>query len=310
LGYLFSLLGALLFGANGAVTKVVVDAGITPLQLTQFRTLGCCLIAGAVLLVVDRGAFRIGWRQLGVMVLLGLFGVAILQSAYAAALSILPVGIALLFEYTAVLFVALIAFLFFREKVRTRLWVSIGLVLVGLAVVAQVWASSLDVVGVLFALLASASLTFYFLVGERQVGATSPLAVAFWTMLVASVFWAFFSGWWNIDPALLLSPRSLGGNLTAVVVPVWVPIAWNVVFGTFLAFLFSLLALGRLKATTAGIIAASEVIFAFAVAWAWLGESLEPVPLVGAAVVLVGIVLAQTARTNKVVDADLALVTE
>jgi drug/metabolite transporter (DMT)-like permease len=185
--------------------------------------------------------------------------------------------------------------------------VSIGLVLVGLAVVAQVWAGSLDVVGVLFALLASASLTFYFLVGERQVGATSPLAVAFWTMLVASVFWAFFSEWWTIDPALLLSNRSLGGNLAAVVVPVWVPIAWNVVFGTFLAFLFSLLALKRLKATTAGIIAASEVIFAFAVAWAWLGESLEPVPLVGAAVVLVGIVLAQTARKNKVVDADLAL---
>jgi len=43
------------------------------------------------------------------------------------------------------------------------------------------------------------------------------------------------------------------------------------------------------------------------VAWLWLGEELQPVQLLGAAVVLVGIVLAQTARAGKVVDADLAI---
>lgn len=307
MGYLFSLLGALLFGANGSVTKVVIEGGLTPLQLTQFRVLGCCLIAGAVLLVVDRTAFRLSGRQLIVMAILGVFGVAILQAAYAAAIQLLPVGIALLFEYTAVLFVALIAFLFLHEKVKARLWVAIVAVLIGLAVVAQVWASSLNLFGILMALLASASLTTYFLVGERQVGATSPLAVAFWTMLFASVFWAFFSGWWEVSPAVLATPASLGGNLASVVVPLWVPLALNVVFGTFLSFLFSFLALKHLTATAAGITASSEVIFAFAVAFLWLGEGLTPVQLIGAAVVLVGIILAQTARANKVVDADLAM---
>jgi len=299
LGYLFSLLGALLFGANGSVTKVVIEGGLTPLQLTQFRVLGCCIIAGAVLLVVDRRAFLLTRRQLVVMAVLGVFGVAILQASYAAAIQLLPVGIALLFEYTAVLFVALIAFLFLHEKVKARLWVAIVLVLVGLAVVAQVWASSLNGLGILLALVASASLTTYFLVGERQVGATSPLAVAFWTMLFASVFWAFFSGWWEVTPAVLTAPTMVG--------PLWVPLLVNIVFGTFLSFFFSFLALKHLSATAAGITASSEVIFAFAVAFLWLGEGLTPVQLVGAAVVLVGIVLAQTARANKVVDADLAL---
>ena len=59
-------------------------------------------------------------------------------------MQLLPVGIALLLEYLAVLLVALVAFFFFREKVKARLWAAIGLVLVGLAVVAQVWASTLD----------------------------------------------------------------------------------------------------------------------------------------------------------------------
>lgn len=307
MGYVFSLIAALLFGANGSVTKVVIEGGLTPLQVTQFRVVGCCIIAGAVLLITDRAAFRLSRRQVLVMAVLGVAGVAILQAGYAAALELLPVGIALLFEYTAVLFVAIIAFFFLREKVRARLWVAIALVLGGLAVVAEIWASELNLLGVVFALLAAAALTMYFLVGERQVGATSPLAVAFWTMLFASIFWAFFSGWWTLAPETLLTPVSLSGNLDAVIVPLWAPLAWNVIFGTFLSFYFSFLALKHLPATVAGITASSEIIFAFVIAWIWLGESLGVVQLVGAAVVLVGIVLAQTARANKVIDADLAI---
>ena len=307
MGYLFSALAALLFGANGSVTKVVIEGGLTPLQLTQFRVLGCCAISGLVLFFVDRAAFRVTRRQLLVMAVLGVLGVAILQASYAAAIELLPVGIALLFEYTGVLFVALIAYFFLHEQVRARLWIAIVCVLIGLAVVAQVWASSLNPLGIVLALVAALSLALYFLVGERQVGATSPLAIAFWTMGFASVFWAFLSGWWNLTPMALVAPVSLGGNLAAVTVPLWVPLAWNVVFGTFLSFLFSFLALRRLTATAAGITASSEVIFAFLVAWVWLGEGLNLVQLLGAAVVLVGILLAQTARANKVVDPDLAL---
>ena len=50
----------------------------------------------------------------------------------------------------------------------------------------------------------------------------------------------------------------------------------------------------------------SEVIFAFLVAWLWLGEGLDLVQIIGAALVLVGIILTQTARANKVIDAGLA----
>ena len=308
MGYVFGLLAALLFGANGSVTKVVLDSGLSPTQVTQFRTLGTFLIAGVVLLVVDRSGFRLPWKQVGVMAVLGVVGLALLQVTYAYAIQLLPVGIALLLEYLAVLIVALVAFIFFKERVKARLWVSIGCVIVGLTIVAQIWASHLDPLGVVMALAAAATLAIYFLVGERQVTATSPLAVAFWTSGFAALFWAFFSGWWNVDPAIVAKPVSLTGNLAGVVVPLGVPLAWLIVMGSFLPFLLSFSALGRLKATAGGIVASSEVIFAFVVAWLWLGEELSPLQLVGAAIVLAGIILAQTARPNKVVDADLALV--
>jgi drug/metabolite transporter (DMT)-like permease len=307
-GYLFALAAALLFGANGSLTKQIIEAGLTATQLTQFRTLGTAILAGALLLVFHRRGFLLRPRQLLVMAVLGVFGVALLQATYAFALSLMPVGITLLLEYTAVLMVALFAFFVFREKVKARLWVAIGLVLAGLAVVSRVWDSTLDPLGVLFAMIAAVTLAFYFLVGERQVGATSPLTVAFWTMTFATLFWAVFSGWWELRPSAFTSVMQVGGVVGDVQLPLIVPLVVTVVAGSFAPFLLSFYALKHLSATAAGIVASSEVIFAFLVAWLWLGEQLDLLQIAGAAVVLVGIVLAQTARSTKtVVDADLAL---
>ena len=308
MGFIYGLIAAVLFGAGGSVSKVVLESGLSPTQLTQFRTVGTCLIAGAALFVVDRSAFRLPLRQIGVMAVLGVVGVAALQATYAYAIQLLPVGIALLLEYLAVLIVAIVAFFFLKEKVKARLWVAIGFVLVGLAIVAQIWASDLNGLGVLMALAAAASLAFYFIVGERLVTATSPITVAFWTSGFAALFWAFFSGWWEINPRIFVELVSLSGSLSDLVVPLWMPLVWVIVLGSFLPFLFSFAALGRLKASQAGILASSEVIFAFAVAWIWLGEELNALQLVGAAVVLAGIALAQTSRQGRVVDADLAIV--
>jgi drug/metabolite transporter (DMT)-like permease len=307
MGYLFALLASALFGANGSVTKVVIEAGLTPLQLTLFRVLGTAVIAALLLLATNRRAFRVPRRTLLWLAVLGVTGVALLQATYAAALQLLPVGITLLIEYTASLMVALVAFFFLGERVRPRLWIAIGCVLAGLAVVAQVWSNTLNPVGVILAFAAAITLTIYFILGERQVSSTPPLVVAFWTMTFAALFWTAFSGWWAIEPAVFTHPVSLGGTLSAVVVPVWVPLLWNIVLGTFAPFWLSFQALKRMSATAAGIIATSEVIFAFAFAWFWLRETLNGIQIAGAAVVLVGIVLAQTSRSKSAIDADLAL---
>ncbi len=306
MGYFYGFLAALLFGANGSVAKLVLNSGLNPAQVTQVRTLGTALIAGVVLLVIDHRAFRIPWRQLGIMAVLGVVGLAVLQVTYAIAIDLLPVGIALLIQYLAVPAVALVGFLFLKEQVKARLWVAIGCVVVGLAVVAQVWASTLDPLGVVMALAAAATLAVYFIVGERQVTATSPLVVAFWTSLFATLVLAPFSGWWLVDLATLTKSVSLTGRLADVALPLWAPVAFLIVLGSFMPFVLSFSALGRLKATAGGIVASSEVIFAFVVAWLWLGEQLSVFQLAGAAIVLAGIVLAQTSRST-IIDADLAL---
>jgi drug/metabolite transporter (DMT)-like permease len=306
-GYVYGLLSALLFGANGTVAKLVMQQGVDPAALTFFRCLGAAALSGAVVLALDRRALRVPPRTLAGCALLGVVGVAAMQWLYATAIDLLPVGIALLLEYLGVPLVAVVAWLFLREHVLRRLWVAIALVIGGLAVVAQVGAGRLDPLGIGAALGAAAALAAYFLLGERGVANARPMVVAFWSMLSAAAFWALPSRWWELPPELLATPFSAGFGLS---VPVWAGLAWVIALGSFAPYVLSYQAIRRLGATRSGILAAAEVVFAFAIAWLWLDESLTPLQTVGAALVLGGILVAQTARPRSAapVEADLALV--
>jgi drug/metabolite transporter (DMT)-like permease len=295
-GASYALLGAVFFAINGSVAKVVIEAGFSPVQVTVMRSVMTAILAGAWLAITDRTHFRITRREVGGFALLGIGGLAMLQWLYAAAISMLPVGVALLIEYTAVIMVALTAWLVFKERVHPKLWVAIGSVLVGLAIVSQIWDSHLRPLGALCAFGGAAAYAFYFLAGERLVAKRPPMAVVFWAALFASAFWLAFSGWWTIDPQLFGARVSLTGSLDAVHVPLWVPLAWVLTLGSFAPFIFSFAALRHLQATAVGILASSEVLFAFAVAWVWLRETLTALQMAGAALVFVGIVVAQTAR--------------
>lgn len=298
-GYVAAFLAAFFFGSNGTVVKVVMASGISPEQLTFFRCATTALLAAVAVAVVDPGAgFRLSARDAGRTLALGIVGVACVQWFYAAAIQLLPVGIVLLIEYTAVLMVALVARFVFRERVKQRLWAAIGLVLVGLGVVAiQSGAGGgLNPLGAVLALAGAVSYATYFLLAERQLGTRHPLSVTFWSMLWASLLWAVLSGWWRIDPGVFTAPVSLDGNLSSIDVPLWLPLLWACTMGSFVPFALSYTALSYMPATSAGIIASSEILWAFAVAWAWLGEALSVGQLIGVCVVVVGIVLAQSAR--------------
>ncbi len=290
------MLAAALFGVNGSVSKVVIAAGVSPEQVTLMRVMATAILSGLWLTLAGRSQLAVTRRELAALALLGVGGLAMVQWLYAVAISKLPVGVALLFEYTAVVLIALTAWLVFGEQIGARLWWAIGAVLGGLAVVAQVWNSTLNPLGVIAGIGAAVAFAFYFLAGERGVARKHPLAVSFWAATFASAFWAVFSRWWDLDVGLLTRHVSLTGSLEAVDAPVWLPLAYVVTLGSFAPFVLLFMALRHTSATAVGIAASSEVLFAFVVAYFWLGEGLSLLQVAGSALVFAGIVVAQTAR--------------
>ncbi|MFM1954448.1 MAG: hypothetical protein RL118_639 [Actinomycetota bacterium] len=298
-GTALALLSTLLFGLNASTSKVVMAIGIMPGQLVGFRSMANAILAGLIVLFTRPQAFKVSGREIPALMAFGLIGVAIMQWAYSVSLQLLPVGIALLFEYTAIVWVPLVSYVIFKEKFKPRLWLGVVAVIAGLAVVSQIWAFSLNLVGVLAALLAAAGTTTYFIMGEHTQKDRDVFSTLFYTMLFSAAFWAALNPWWQIDLAKFAESVSLGGSLTEVEVPGWLILVWIGVAGSFLPMLFSYMAMRLLRPTLMGIISTAEVLYAFIFGFLWLGEKISGLQALGGVLVLAGIVIAQTARGDK-----------
>ncbi|MDP9318084.1 MAG: DMT family transporter [Actinomycetota bacterium] len=300
-GYLLVVSGAVLFSVNAGVSRVIQTAGVDSTTLTTVRCTGTAVVLLAV--VFARGEqLRIprGRREVARVLGFGITGVALVQWFYFVAIDRLPVGIALLLEYTAPVLVALCVRFVYHERVRSRIWLGIALSLGGLALVAEVWSGlALDGLGVLAGLGAAVSLATYFLLGERSVSAQSPLHVITEAFIVASVFWNLVQPATRIFDTDLTRPTSLGGTLDHLHAPVWLLLTSMVLLGTAVPFLAELTALQHLTATEVTLVGMLEPVGATVLGWTWFRQTLSPAQTAGVVAILVGIALAQTARVSR-----------
>ena len=302
LGAFFALVGALLFGLNASTSKVLIGSGVDPSVVVLFRSAATAILAAIVVAITNPRAFRITWREVPRMLLFGVVGVALMQWAYSQAVSNMQVGVALLIEYTAIIWVPLASWLIFKEKLKPRIWFSVGLVIAGLLVVSNIWNGGLNLTGVTFAFMAAAFLTLYFIMGEQAQKTRDTFSTLAYSMLVSTLFWLAFSPWQNFDTSRLAKTISLSGNLAAAAVPLWALLIWLAVMGSFVPMALSYRALHHMSATGAGIASTAETVFAFSFGFIWLNEQISGTQIAGGLLVLAGIILAQTARQQRNTD--------
>ncbi len=296
-GYAMVLVAAVLFGVNGAVSKVALASGLSSLRLTEARCAGACVGLALLAALREPASLRLRPREWRRLLLFGVVGVAWVQLFYFLAIHRLAIGIALLIQYLGPLLVAVWARTFGHERVRRRIWAALGLSLSGLVLMVQLWSGSgIDGLGVAFALVSAFVYATYLLLAEHAVADRDSVSLLAWGFLFATLFWTVVQPWWSFPVGVVGRTVSLQGHLAGWHLPVWALVLWVVVLGTIAPFSLIVGALRHVSATRVGIVAMLEPVTATVVAWVWLQESLAPVQLAGAAVVLCGIVLAQTAR--------------
>jgi len=286
---------ATLFAINGTVSKVILGSGISSGQLTVVRCAGAFVGLTLIAVATRPGSLRAHAGDLALLIALGI-GLAVVQWSFFFAIHRLDIGIALLIQYVAPILVALWARFVFHEHVRRRIWAALALSLAGLTLIVEIWhGGRLSGAGLAAAVLAAISYAMYVLVAERGVRRRDPISLSAWGFLFATIFWSVFAPWWTFPGRRVDDHVSLLGNLASTHVPLWLLMLWMVVLGAIVPFGLIVSALRHISATRAGITAMLEPVVAIVVAWAWLGESLQPVQLSGAALTLLGIGLAQTA---------------
>lgn len=301
LGYALVWSAVLLWSLNAVVAKVVLDsAGLSALRLAEVRSTGSALILVAAVAILRPAALRAGRRELVFLALFGVFGLAFVQLFYFVGIRRLEIGIALVIQYLAPVFVALWARFFVREPVRRRLWISIALSLLGLTLVVDLWGgSSLDGLGVAACLVTALAYAGYVLMAERSLASGRDVySLLAWGFAFSALFWAVAQPWWSFPLELVDGSVPLLGRFDGTSAPVWLLLAYVVVLGTVVPFVLFVSALHHVPATRVTIVAMLEPVLAAVIAWLWLEEELGASQILGGLVVLAGVVLAQTARPD------------
>jgi drug/metabolite transporter (DMT)-like permease len=288
----FAIVSSITFGGSGPFAKALIGAGFSPQQAAWLRILGAAVLLVPLVLVL-RGrtgvaAARRSWPQL---VLYGLTGIAGCQTLYFVAASRLPVGVAILLEFTGpVLVVGWLRFVRRAVVPRTAV-VGVGIALAGLACVVEVWSGmALDLLGLLAGLGAAACQATYFLLIDRLTGVADPLVMTAAGSVVGAVALSLVAVPWTAPVGVLAQSAPIGERSA----PAWMFAAWIILVSTIVAYLTGAAAVQRLSAAIGGAVAYVEVVAAALFAWILLDERLTGPQLIGGAIVLAGAFVAQS----------------
>lgn len=294
-GLLLAGVSAAAFSLSGVFASGLLATGWTPGSMVLVRVAVAALVVLPLGVLSLRGDWRPVRRNLGLIALYGAISVAGCQFAYFSAVQYMPVGPALLIEYTAPAAVVLWFWLRHGQRptgatVLGTLLAAAGLVLVlDLVGPGAGSGASTDPVGVAWALLAMLGVSTYFVINADLSTGLPPLALAAGGLTAATLVLALLGatglmplGWSTASPVY-------GGTA----VPWWLPVLGLGVVTAALAYVAGIAAGRLLGPRLASFVGLFEVVAAIGFAWLLLGELPRPVQLVGGVLILVGVVAVQ-----------------
>ncbi|MCZ4100607.1 EamA family transporter [Streptomyces sp. SID13666] len=285
-----ALASAFAFGGSGVAAKPLIEAGLDPLDVVWLRVAGAALIMLPVALR-HRALLR---QRPGLLAGFGLLAIAGVQTFYFAAISRIPVGVAILVEFLGP--ALLLGWVRFVQRRPVSRAAAIGVVLAvgGMASVVEVWSGlAFDAFGLLLAFGAACCQVSYFVLadhGTEGEDAPDPIAVIAFGLLIGAAVMTVVARPWGMNWAVLGHQAALGDKQ----VPAVLLVGWIVLVATVVAYLTGVLAVRKLTPQVAGVVACLEAVVGTVFAWILLGEHLGVPQIIGGTLVLAGAFVAQT----------------
>ncbi|SNS57148.1 EamA family transporter [Rhodococcoides kyotonense] len=295
-GLVLAVASSTSFGLSGPLAKSLLDAGWSAGAAVTARI----LIAAAVLVVPGVLALRGQWNLLSrnIVVILGYGAVAVAgcQLAYFNAVGYMPVGVALLIEFTSPVVVIGWMWLRHKQSPTVKTFGGAALAAVGLVLVLDlVSGASLDPVGVLWALGAMVGAAVYWIMSADESNGLPPLTLAAGGLLCGGTI-LLLAGLVGIVPFAATANDVVLADAT---LPWWVSILGLGVVTAALAYVCGIAAGRRLGSRLASFVGLTEVLSALVFAWLLLGETPRAIQIGGGVLILIGVVVVKMGETRE-----------
>jgi drug/metabolite transporter (DMT)-like permease len=287
----FAMASAASFGLSGSLARGLMDVGWSSAAAVSVRILLAAVVLAPLAVVQLRGRWDLLRRNLPLVGVYGLLAVAGCQLAFFNAVERMPVGVALLIEYMSP--VAVIGWLWLTRGQRPgpRTVAGALLAIAGLALVLDlVSGTDVDGIGIIWAFGAMVGVTAYFLISAREDDGLPPvvLAAAGLTVGAAALLALGLVG------VLPFAATTADVHFGDVSMAWWLPVLGLGVVTAALAYVTGIAASRRLGSRLASFVALTEVLAALGFAWVLLGQAPRSIQLLGAALVLLGVVIVKS----------------
>jgi drug/metabolite transporter (DMT)-like permease len=242
--HLYLFLANLIYALSFTVAKDVVPHYIKPFGAIVIRV----TVAGALFIVYKLAMEKekVESRDYGLLILCGLFGVAINQLLFFKGLSITtPINAALMMTTTPIL-VLLLSGIFHDEKIT---WLKIAGVICGAAGAVLVILSGKEItrgsgqtMGDIFVLLNATSYAIYLVIVKPLMKKYHPITV---------ITWVFIFGWFFVLPVGWSEFSAISWHVFPQ--HIWLELSFIVIFTTFFAYLLNTLAMRYAAPSVVGI---------------------------------------------------------
>lgn len=278
LGLLVVLLSATSIGAATPFARVAFDSGVDVIALMAIRY-GLALLAVGAYLIWRRQPWRLSGRQLGQALGLAL-ALGALSFAFFGSVRRIPVSLAALIYYTYPILVSLLAYRARPSKEHRRAhrlaFGSQTVSLAGLGLILGLSWTSLDLPGVLMAIFSALLAALVYVFGDQLMRTVSPMILNLYVALVNAALFAVIG--------ILGDTTAMPADQTG-----WVGLI-GAAFFFVVGFIGMFAGLSMLGPSQAACLRNLEPVVTVGLSITLLGESYGVWQLVGAGVVLAGIV--------------------
>jgi drug/metabolite transporter (DMT)-like permease len=280
-GLLLVVLATASWSTSGILINWTVgDGNFTAVSLAFWRDLTTflCLLAGIAL--VRPGLLKVAWRDLPWLAVMGMVSIGSFHVLWNMNVLVNGAAIATVLQSNAPIFVTLIAWMAWREPLSWRKGAAIVLAILGTILISRLDQSGglqLTTSGILVGLLSAVTYGTFSIFGKRLSGSYN-----LWTILVYVFGFA----------TLTLLPFQFGSSHPwPLPLEAGISFAFLILIPTIGGFGLYTLALKHLQASVAAITATTEVPFAAVLAFFLLSERLDGWQILGALLVICGVVL-------------------
>jgi len=288
LGLGLALLSAATFGTSGTFARALIDAGWSADAAVAARVGIAAVLLAVPAVLALRGRWHVARRTLSTVGLFGLLAVGGAQVGFFNAVRYMPVGVALLIEYSGIVLVVLWMWARHGDRPRKLTVAGAAAAVAGLVLVLDITGGAdLHPVGVIWGLIAAVGLATYFVLSARVDPDLPSVALACGGMAFGAGILVALGAIGLLPLRATFGTVILGGHTMS-----WlVPIAGLSVVAAVIAYVTGIGAARILGAPLASFAGLTEVLFAVLIAWLVLGELPTAMQAIGGAFIVGGIAL-------------------